>query len=494
LKWIDTMIEEDILLNGREENRNSSGPALEHLEAVDSWGGATTTVSYVYRPVTKEQLFEAFQLARRSGLSVGLRGGGNSYGDAALNSEQILLDLRRMNRILAWDPIQGVVRVEPGVSLSQLWQYILEDGWWPPVVTGTSATTVGGCAGMNVHGKNAYQVGTIGDHILEFDLMLPSGEIVTCSRDNNSDLFYAAIGGFGMLGIFTSITMQMKRIYSGYLDVFTQTQHDLDGMFDYFNAYAGASDYIVGWINSFGKGSALGEGDVHRANYLPPGADLAPSQSLRLENQHLTPNMFGILPRSIVWMGMRPFMNNLGTSLVNRAKMISGRFGGTRQYRQTHAAFHFLLDYVPDWKNAYGPGGLIQYQPFIPKETARDAFADILRLCQRRGIPNYLTVFKRHRPDDFLMTHGLDGFSMAMDFRVTDSRRGPIESLAYEMDEIVLAAGGRFYLAKDSTLRPSVAEAYLGKETIAEFKGLKAKYDPEDMLQTDLWRRIFAGL
>ncbi|MFN2277950.1 MAG: FAD-binding protein [Candidatus Promineifilaceae bacterium] len=488
------MIEEDILLNGREENRNSSGPALEHLEAVDSWGGATTTVSYVYRPVTKEQLFEAFQLARRSGLSVGLRGGGNSYGDAALNSEQILLDLRRMNRILAWDPIQGVVRVEPGVSLSQLWQYILEDGWWPPVVTGTSATTVGGCAGMNVHGKNAYQVGTIGDHILEFDLMLPSGEIVTCSRDNNSDLFYAAIGGFGMLGIFTSITMQMKRIYSGYLDVFTQTQHDLDGMFDYFNAYAGASDYIVGWINSFGKGSALGEGDVHRANYLPPGADLAPSQSLRLENQHLTPNMFGILPRSIVWMGMRPFMNNLGTSLVNRAKMISGRFGGTRQYRQTHAAFHFLLDYVPDWKNAYGPGGLIQYQPFIPKETARDAFADILRLCQRRGIPNYLTVFKRHRPDDFLMTHGLDGFSMAMDFRVTDSRRGPIESLAYEMDEIVLAAGGRFYLAKDSTLRPSVAEAYLGKETIAEFKGLKAKYDPEDMLQTDLWRRIFAGL
>ena len=489
------MIEEDILLNGREEeNSNSSGPALEHLEAVESWGGATMTVSYVYRPVTKEQLFEAFQLARRSGLTVGLRGGGNSYGDAALNSEQILLDLRRMNRILAWDPIQGVVRVEPGVSISQLWQYILEDGWWPPVVTGTSETTVGGCAGMNVHGKNAYQVGTIGDHILEFDLMLPSGEIITCSRDNNSDLFYAAIGGFGMLGIFTSITMQMKRIYSGYLDVYTQTQHDLDGMFEYFRTYAGSSDYIVGWINSFGKGSALGEGDVHRANYLPPGADLAPSQSLRLDNQHLTPNMFGVLPRSIVWLGMRPFMNNLGTSLVNRAKMISGRFGGARQYRQTHAAFHFLLDYVPDWKNAYGPGGLIQYQPFIPKETARDAFADILRLCQRRGIPNYLTVFKRHRPDDFLMTHGLDGFSMAMDFRVTESRRGPIESLAYEMDEIVLAAGGRFYLAKDSTLRPSVAEAYLGKETIAEFKDLKAKYDPEDMLQTDLWRRIFAGL
>ena len=467
---------------------------IEHLEAVDSWGGASHSVSYVYRPATKEQLYEIFNLAQRSGRTVGLRGGGQSYGDAAMNSENILLDMRRMNRVLAWDPMTGIVRVEPGVTISQLWQYILEDGWWPPVVTGTSYTTIGGCAGMNVHGKNAYQVGPIGDHILEFDMMLPSGETITCSRQDNSDLFFAAIGGFGMLGIFTSITMQMKRVYSGYLDVFTQTQSNLDGMFEYFETYVDSSDYIVGWMDSFAKGSALGRGDVHRANYPPPGADLAPSQSLRLDNQHLSPNMFGVMPRSIVWLFMRPFMNNLGTSLVNRAKHISGFIGGSKQYRQTHAAFHFLLDYVPDWKNAYGSSGLIQYQPFIPKETAHDAFADILRLCQRRGIPNYLTVFKRHRSDEFLMTHGLDGYSMAMDFRVTDARREPIEKLAFEMDEIVLAAGGRFYLAKDSTLRPTVAEAYLGKETIEKFKAVKQKYDPEDLLQTDLWRRIFADL
>jgi FAD/FMN-containing dehydrogenase len=92
------------------------------------------------------------------------------------------------------------------------------------------------------------------------------------------------------------------------------------------------------------------------------------------------------------------------------------------------------------------------------------------------------------------MTHGVDGYSMAMDFRVTDDRRASIEALAYEMDEIVLAAGGRFYLAKDSTLRPSVAEAYLGADTIARFKAMKQKYDPEELLQTDLWRRIFANL
>jgi decaprenylphospho-beta-D-ribofuranose 2-oxidase len=62
------------------------------------------------------------------------------------------------------------------------------------------------------------------------------------------------------------------------------------------------------------------------------------------------------------------------------------------------------------------------------------------------------------------------------------------------MDEMVLAAGGRFYLAKDSTLRPSVAQAYLGRETVDKLFALKQRYDPDGLLQTDLWRRVFAGL
>lgn len=463
----------------------------ERLETVEAWGGASASVSYVYRPTTVEALQEILALARRSGRSVGLRGGGNSYGDAAMNSENILLDMRRMNRLLAWDPENGRIQVEPGVTIAQLWQYVLEDGWWPPVVTGTSNTTVAGCAAMNVHGKNAYQAGPIGDHILAFDLLLPSGEIVACSREENSDIFYAAIGGMGLLGIFTALTLQLKRIYSGLLEVETQAQPDLAGMVRYFDENVARSNYIVGWIDAFAGGKALGRGDVHLANYLPPGADPHPSQTLRLDNQHLSPNMFGVLPRSIIWLFMRPLMNNPGTTLINTAKYWAGHLGGSKKYRQPHAAFHFLLDYVPDWKNAYGPGGLIQYQPFIPKETAVDAFAEILRLCQQRGLPNYLSVFKRHRPDDFLLTHGLDGYSLAMDFRVTPARKPRIAALARELDEIVLAANGRFYFAKDSTLRPEIAAAYLGAETIRQFKALKQRCDPEDLLETDLWRRVF---
>lgn len=492
------MLEERQQLPARiiDDDRDHDSFALplpaERLEEVPAWGGACKAMGYVYRPSTIDGLRKVFDLARRSGHSVGLRGAGNSYGDATLNSESITLDLRRMNRILEWNPQTGRIQVEPGVTIAQLWQYVLEDGWWPTVVPGTSKPTIGGCAGMNIHGKNAWKVGTIGDHILEFELMLPSGEVVRCSRRQKADLFHAAIGGFGMLGTFTSLTLQLKRIYSGQLKVEAYASRSLREMMDQFDELRPDSDYLVGWIDAFAKGRSLGRGQIHKANYLPPGADLYPQQSLRLKNQHLPDTMFGVIPRSVMWRFMRPFSNNLGWRFVNLGKYFTSRLGSGSEFLQSHVAFHFLLDYVPDWKKAYGPGGLIQYQSFIPAENALDAFSEMLALGRRRGLPNYLSVFKRHRPDDFLISHGLDGYSMAMDFKVTSRNRPDLVKLAAEMDQIVLSAGGRFYLAKDSTLRPEVVSAYLGEQTIAEFKALKAGCDPDGLLQTNLWRRLFA--
>jgi FAD/FMN-containing dehydrogenase len=321
--------------------------------------------------------------------------------------------------------------------------------------------------------------------------MLPSGEVVTCNRQQNSDLFYGAIGGFGMLGTFTSLTLNLKRIYSGLIHVEAIASANLKEMFQQFEALLPYSDYLVGWVDAFAGGKSLGRGQIHKANYLAPGEDPHPMQTLRVENQHLGDTLFGIMPRSIMWRLMRPFMNNLGARMTNMGKYWFSDFKNGSKFTESHVGFHFLLDYVPNWKKAYGPGGLIQYQSFIPAETALDAFSEMLALCRRRGLVNYLSVLKRHRPDDFLITHGLDGFSLAMDFRITPRRRPRIVQLTKELDEIVLKAGGRFYFAKDSTLRPEIVAAYLGEETVRRFLALKAQCDPEEILQTNLWRRTF---
>ncbi len=456
---------------------------------------ASSSNAYVYRPSTLKDLRGILDLAGKNGRTIAFRGGGNSYGDAFGNREEIVLDLSRLNRILEWDPTAGIIRVEPGVTIDQLWRFVLPDGWWPPVVTGTALTTVGGCAGMNTHGKNGWKLGTFGDHVLEFDLMKADGEMVTACPETDPELFYAAIGGFGMLGVFTSLTIQLKRIYSGLLRVEGASCPHLGRALDYLEEHLDDSDYLVGWLDGYARGRSLGRGEMHRAVYLAPGEDPSPQKTLQVPYQELPDSYFGLLPKSSLWFYMRFFLNPIGGRLTNTlkytaARLLSGEKG--RPYTQSHVAFHFLLDYVPGWKRAYLPGGLIQYQSFLPKERAEAGYREILELCQRRGLVNYLSVLKRHVPDKYLISYGVDGYSLAMDFKVTRRGRPDLVRLTRELDEIVLRHDGRFYLAKDSVLRPEVARRYLGEETIARFKALKAVYDPAARFQSDLWRRVFS--
>lgn len=465
---------------------------LDHLESVEAWGMNKRVLSYVYRPSTIDGIREVFETARQHGLTVGLRGGGRSYGDASLNAENICLDFTRMNRILDWDPETGVISVEPGVTLRQLWQYIIGDGWWPPVVSGTMFVTMGGAVGMNFHGKNNWKMGPIGEYVLEFDLLLPTGELVTCRPDLNSDLFYSAIGGFGMLGCFTRLKFQMKKVYSGQLQVYAFANRNLSELFRQFEERLDKADYLVSWIDCFAKGDSLGRGQVHEAYYLRTGEDPNPAQTLRVENQELPDTLFGIVPKSLMWRPLGLFLRWFGMRPVNWAKYkASSTIGNHKSYRQSHAGFAFLLDYVPNWKWAYKPGGLIQYQSFVPVETAEKCFTAQLELCQKHGIVSYLGVFKRHRKDKFLMSHAVDGYSLALDFPITRHNRDRVWKLAEELNRLVLEAGGRFYFAKDSTLDSQSAATYLGEEALHKFRTLKHSCDPENLLQTDLSKRLF---
>ena len=464
----------------------------DRLERVEAWGMNRAVVSYVYRPSTVDGLRDVFETARKHRLVVGLRGAGRSYGDASLVAENVCLDLTRMNRILEWDPVTGVVVVEPGVTLRELWQHVIGDGWWPPVVSGTMFVTMGGAAGMNFHGKNNFAMGPIGEHILEFDLLLPGGDVVVCSRERNADLFFAAIGGFGMLGCFTRIAIQMKKVYSGLLSVTAFATRGFGHVIEEFEKRRHRADYLVAWIDCFAKGDQLGRGLVHEARYLHEGEDPSPAQSLRVENQELPDTLLGVLPKSVMWRLMKPFSNNLGMKLINSAKYLQGStLGNNKTEHQSHAGFAFLLDYVPNWKWAYKPGGLIQYQSFVPIAMAEQCFSIQIRMCHEAGITPYLGVLKRHRKDAFLMTHSVDGYSLALDFPVTERNRARLWELAARMNGVVLESGGRFYFAKDSTLDSRAAQEYLGGETLDRFFALKHRCDPENILQTDLARRLF---
>ena len=222
--------------------------SLNNFVQLENFGHSLRAPSYRFSPTRAEEISEVFCLAEKNGLTVTVRGAGRSYNDAALNGGGIVLDLSAMNKIQEWDSASGVVRCEPGVTLEQLWQRVEPDGWWPPVVSGTMKTTLGGCLGAKIHGKNNFRKGTIGEHVLEFTATLPNGKPVTCTPEKNADLFYSMISGLGMLGVFTSITLQMKRVESGLLEVHAWPVHDLHEHLTYILDKAPDFDYTVGWM------------------------------------------------------------------------------------------------------------------------------------------------------------------------------------------------------------------------------------------------------
>jgi decaprenylphospho-beta-D-ribofuranose 2-oxidase len=459
------------------------------LARLENFGHSLSADSHLFQPTHGEQVLELFRAARREGFTITLRGAGRSYNDAALNGGGAVLDFQGMNKILDWDPATGRITAEPGVTLRQLWQVVLPDGWWPPVVSGTMTTTLGGCLGANIHGKNNFKMGTIGEHVTEFTAILPTGAEITCSPEKNADLFYSFIGGFGLLGVFKSVTMQMKKMHSGLLRVFAYPAQTLHEQLHFLEEGAPKHDYIVGWLDALATGNSLGRGQIHAANYLHEGEDPNPRATMQVAYQSLPSTLFGVFPKSLLHYFMTPFMINPGVWMVNTAKYVASL--RTHDFLQPHAAFHFLLDYVPNWERAYGSGGIVQYQSFLPRESALAAWTSLLTLSNKRGMPSYLGVTKRHQPDKFLLTHAVDGFSLAMDFKVTAGSRARMRAMFAEFDEIVLAHGGRFYFAKNGETSAEAARRFLGEETINRFRTLKQRTDPDHILQSDLYRRIF---
>ncbi len=464
------------------------------LEWVEGWGMAVGAPGYVFRPRDASGVAEALDAARSENLPVALRGAGCSYGDAAIGAESVVLDLSGLDRVLRWDPQAGVVDVEPGVDLRTLWRMAIAHGWWPPVVTGTMEPSIGGALAMNVHGKNNWRRGTLGEHCTELDLTVPRGGSRTISPDRESDLFHAVVGSFGQLGIITRARLQLKKIRSGLVEVRAVAAPDLETMLRLTDDAKDEWEYVVGWIDAFARGKNLGRGLLHFARHLEDGEDTVPGAHLSTAAQDLPSNLFGIVPKGQMWRMLKPLTNRPGMRGINFAKYLSGStIGNNTTYRQSLAGFSFLLDYVPNWKKVYEPGGLIQHQSFVPRDRAEEVFRNQLEVCHEHGMPSFLAVLKRHRPDPFLMSHAVDGFSLALDFPVIRRRKDDLWSMVRELASPVVDAGGRFYPAKDAALPAELYRETFRDGQLEAFAAIKAELDPGGVLRTGLADRLLYG-
>jgi decaprenylphospho-beta-D-ribofuranose 2-oxidase len=452
-------------------NRPSADPKARR-DVLAGWGRYPSAECELYRP---EKFSELQAVVARNSTSLIPRGAGRAYGDAALNDHNRIVNLERMNRMLAFDADTAVLRAEAGVTIADIIDVFMPRGFFPPVTPGTRFVTLGGSVAADVHGKNHHRASSLAAHVTSLDLMLASGEIRRCSREENGDLFRATVGGMGLTGVILELELKLKPIPSAWIDGELIRTANLDQAFDAFERADERYDYSVAWIDCAGGRSTLGRCALNAGNFAERAA-LWPRAAQ--EPYRIAPR----LPLAVPFDLPAAALNSLTVNSFNTFYYAMNRPAVHRFFDWRW--FFYPLDSIRNWNRIYGKRGFVQYQCVWPLAESRAGLIETLEAISRsrRGSP--LTVLKKFGAQDGLLSFPMPGYTLAIDFPVAD---GLFEFLD-QIDQMVLKRGGRVYLAKDARMRPEVFHAMY--PNLAQWRSIKADADPENRFSSSLSRRL----
>lgn len=444
---------------------------VQDLKLLTGWGRTAPTRASLRRVGDVEEVAVALREAGNRGVIA--RGLGRSYGDAAQNAGGTVLDLTGLAGIHELDA-GGLVRVDAGLSLDRLMRELVPAGWFVPVTPGTRYVTVGGAIAADIHGKNHHHDGTFCRHVPAFDLRTAAGEVLTLTPSD--DAFWATAGGMGLTGVVTSATIQMTPIETSRVRVDTDRIGDIDELMAHMEAADDKYRYSVAWVDLLARGRNLGRavltcGDFASLDELSGRAARDPR---RFDPRSLLPTPpwvpSGLLRRASV-------------RVLNEAwfRKAPGHEEGAIQ---SIAAFFHPLDGIRDWNRVYGKEGFLQWQIAVPfGEEA--AFRRIVERLSDAQCPSFVTVLKRFGEGNGWLSFPIPGWTLAVDIPTgtPDLRR-----LLDELDQKVIEAGGRVYLAKDSRLAAGMLERMY--PDLPKWREVRERLDPRHTLQSDLARRL----
>jgi FAD/FMN-containing dehydrogenase len=402
------------------------------------------------------------------------RGLGRSYGDASLPCRpgSTVASSRLADRVLSFDTTDGVLRAEAGFRLTSLDALVRPLGWASPVCPGTSWVTLGGMVASDVHGKNHHVAGTFGEHVRALRLLVADGRVLDVGPADEPELFAATLGGMGLTGHILEVEVQLARTASAWIHIEEQPVANLDALIASLRAASRTWPYTVAWVDALARGASMGRGVVMQGRWAEPHE--APA--------HQPPSLREFrMPVDLPGWVLGRFSVKAFNEVFYHSHRLRPRRGIVHPM-----AFFYPLDACLDWNRMYGSRGLIQYQCVLPVADDTSVVRRFFETLTRIGGASFLTIVKDCGPEGRgLLSFPRSGVSVALDLPM---RGAATQALVDALNELVIEAGGRIYLAKDALTRPEHFRAM--EPRLEAFNAVRRAWDPDASLRSALSVRL----
>jgi len=457
------------------------------LNDVHSRLNATEVAEY-HEPATRSDIIALVKRAREENLAISISGGRHAMGGQQFGAGTVHLNMSKYNRVLALEPDRGLVTVESGIQWPALIEWLIENQQEGPEAwgirqkqTGADGLSIGGALSANIHGRGLAMKPFIAD-VESFELIDGEGAPVRCSRDENPELFSLAVGGYGLFGVITEVTLRLgprtklrrdvqivsvdevpalveQRIRDGYL--YGDFQFKTDETTD---------DFLRTGVFSF---------------YRPVGLDTPiPEVQKRLSGEQ--------------WQQLYTLAHTDKAAAYRAYTDYYLTTDGQVYWSDTHQLSYYVTGHdevVDQLLAARSPGSLMISELYVPR-NGLPAFlsrsAEVLRQLGANLV--YGTVRYIERDDVSFLAWARKPFAaIVINLRVTHDEAG-IESAKRQFRAIIdvaLSMGGSYYLTYHRWARKDqLLKAY---PQFPEFLRLKLQYDPQERFQSD-WYRHYRGM
>lgn len=456
---------------------------VPHRARLTGWGRTSPTTANVVDVdsatvmAALRETVDSADLDRTAHRGALARGLGRSYGDAAQNGGGLVVRLAGAAADAVINAPNEEITVGAGVSIDELLRVIVPQGWFVPVTAGTRFITIGGAIASDIHGKNHHGEGSFGSHVRSLTLLLADGSTTVISPTVRPELFWATIGGMGLTGIVLDATIHVLPIETSRCIVDTQRTTDLDHVLALMAEGDHRYRYAVAWIDLMATGKHLGRSILSRGDHARlDQLDRADLESPRAYHAGVIASVPPIVPISA--------MNRASIKVFNELwfrKSPKNRVGEIQSIPQY---FH-PLDMIGAWNRMYGPHGFVQYQILVPFGEER-ALRQVIERLATSGAASFVTVLKRFgAANPAPLSFPAPGWTLTLD--IPAGTHG-LSAMLHELDHVVLDAGGRHYMAKDSHTTPEAIRR--GYPRLDEWQAVRDSVDPTGIWQSDLGRRL----